>query len=246
MRFSLFFCFITFIINHNAYADKASYYDTYDALLKRHVVRCEEDGTHLSMLDYLSWSQDIRHQTTMNAFATTNIEALNRNEQLAFWINAHNFFTIDLIITHYEQDSIMKLGSPFKSVWKTHKWNINGNKYTLHEIKHTILSSFNEPRIHMAISCASLSCPNLRAEAYHASAIDAQLEAQTIAFMRNSAKGVIIKESTMEISKIFDWHKDDFDGDKGVTQFIIAHLPEAEGKTISGYIDYDWALNGSW
>ena len=93
-------------------------------------------------------------------------------EQLAYWINAYNAFTVELILDHYPVASIrdIKEGVPFiNSVWDIDFIKIEGKTYSLNDIEHRILRrEFDEPRIHFAIVCASISCPKLRNEAFEA------------------------------------------------------------------------------
>ena len=95
----------------------------------------------------------------------------NEAEQLAYWINAYNAYTVKLIIDNYPLKSIkdIKKGLPFiNSVWDIKFIKIEGATYDLNNIEHSILrTKYNEPRIHFAINCASFSCPNLRPEAFH-------------------------------------------------------------------------------
>ncbi len=240
-----FFCMILVMAN-TGLADTHSYKEPYDALLKQHVTAGLKGDVPMTLVDYGSWSQDVRHMQAMQALIEVNPDSLSGKDKLAFWINAYNLLTIDLIIKNNEKESIKNLGSTFKNVWKSHKWKINGNKYTLDEIEHEILRPLGDPRIHMAINCASVSCPDLRNETYHADNLDRQLQEQTIVFLHNDKKGISTSDDTMQVSKIFEWFEEDFGGEDGVKNFIAKHLPETKNKTISGHLDYDWSLNGSW
>ena len=101
-----------------------------------------------------------------------------------------------------------------------------------------------EPRIHLAIVCASVSCPDLRNEPYTAAKLNKQLDEQANAFLRNDKKGLYISEDEIVVSRIFKWFKQDFDKVGGVESFIRgyrADLPVA--YTIDADIDYDWSIN---
>ena len=101
-------------------------------------------------------------------------ESWSEDEQLAYWINVYNAFTIKLIVEHYPVASIKDIGSKIQIPFINSPWDIkfiviNGEKLDLNNVEHGILrKKFNEPRIHFAVNCASFSCPKLRNEAFEA------------------------------------------------------------------------------
>ena len=177
----------------------------------------------------------------------------SREERLAFWINAYNIFSIDLVVRHYPVESIRDIGSFFWPVWKREAGRIAGRGYSLDEIEHEILRPMKDPRIHGAIVCAAISCPNLARSPYRASSLDAQLAASIRAWLARPEKGFSADrgQKRIRVSRIFDWFSEDFGGREGVLSFILAYLPEAEGAWLLGagktaklsYFDYDWRLN---
>ena len=121
-------------------------------------------------MDYQSWGRDV-YINLIDNISSQKLSELSKN--FAYWINTYNLLTIDLIIKTAETQSIKNQGSLFKNVWKKHKWLINEKPITLHEIEHEILRKFGDPRIHFAINCASLSCPDLHNEPFVAKKIEA-------------------------------------------------------------------------
>lgn len=173
----------------------------------------------------------------------------SREEQLAYWINAYNAFTIQLIIENYPLRSIKdlhgKLAVPFvNSVWDNVFIDIQGYAYSLNDIEHRILrKKFNEPRIHFAINCASGSCPVLRPEAYEAGRIEDQLQQQAKLFVNDRIRNQI-GEDEIRISRIFQW----FSGDFTENGTIIDYLNQYSEVKINsdadiGFLEYDWSLN---
>lgn len=170
-------------------------------------------------------------------------------EQIAYWLNAYNGFTIKLIIDHYPLESIKDIGPaiqiPFiNSPWDIRFIGINGKKLDLNNIEHSILrKKFNEPRIHFAINCASISCPRMRREAYSEDKLDVQLNEQAVDFINDPQRN-IINSSQAEVSKIFDWFKGDFTKNGSLKDFLnqYAKIKIAEDVKIS-YNKYDWSLN---
>ena len=171
------------------------------------------------------------------------------NEQLAYWINAYNAFTIKIIIDHYPVKSIKEIGGKMQiplvnSTWDIPFIEIGGKELSLNDIEHRILrQEFNEPKIHFAIVCASKSCPLLRSEAYKAINIDEQLREQALAFINDKSKNQIAADH-IEISKIFSWFEGDFIKDGSLIEFLNKYSSTKINQNAQvGYLDYDWALN---
>lgn len=171
-----------------------------------------------------------------------------KDEQLAYWINAYNAYTIQLIIRNYPVESIKDLGGSIFRVntsWDIEFITICGNQYNLNDIEHgTIRKRFNEPRIHFAVNCASISCPKLLNEAFEAKTLDSQLNRVAREFISNPKKNKISSEKA-ELSKIFKWFSGDFKAThEDVIDFINAHSDEkiSESTEII-YMDYNWGLN---
>ena len=128
----------------------------------------------------------------------------------------------------------------FSPVWTHPAGVIGGREVTLRELEHGILRKMGEPRVHFAINCASISCPNLRLEAYRSELIHQQLHDQTKQFL-NSEKGLYQKGNKIYISKIFKWFEEDFDEMGGVETFILKYRPDVKGTiNRASYRLYDW------
>ena len=184
-------------------------------------------------------------------------EAWPRQEKIAFWINAYNAFTIKAILDNYPIKSNWKasLRYPKNSirqipgVWDELKFKALGRELTLNGIEHEILrKEFKDPRAHMALVCASVGCPPLRAEAYTGAALDAQLDDQARQFLKNPAKFRADRgEGKVYLSPIFKWFAEDFK--PNALAFVARYADEdagaylKEGKFKVSYLDYDWSLN---
>ena len=235
--------FIILPITSQAYAQ--SYADDYDGLLKDYVKPATGDGISYNGVDYNSWAKDARHAKVRDAVLAIDPDSLtSKEEKLAYWINAYNILTIDLITRTGEQKSIKELGSIFKSPWDKYDWEIAGKKYTLNNIEHDTIRKMGEPRIHFAVNCAAKSCPDLRAEAYRADKLDAQLDEQTNLTLDNDTKGFSKGNGNeVRVTKIMDWYGEDFDnGDVG--SWLAAYRPDTvDAKTNVKFLKYDWSLN---
>ena len=173
----------------------------------------------------------------------------DKNDHLAFWINAYNAFTVKLIVKNYPVVSIKDLGGSIYKVntpWDEKFIHIGEETYDLNNIEHGIIrKEFNDPRIHFAVNCASISCPPLRNEAYVGSKLNAQLDDQAKRFINVPTKNKITKGKA-QLSKIFTWFKGDFTASGlSIAEFINQYSEvKMTKKTKVTYFDYDWNLNG--
>ena len=218
----------------------------YAELLDAHVSQGEINGTSLNVVNYSGIKSDARFQEVARQFASASEAGFqSKQEKLAFYINAYNFFAMKMVVDHWPLESIRDVGSWISPVWKKNVGVLAGREVTLHEVEHEILRKLDEPRIHFAIVCASVSCPDLLAEPYRGDTLDEQLEQQTLAFLNNEKKGLRIEKQEIRLSKIFDWFEDDFESVGGIESFVRQYKPSLpSGFDVETDIHYDWALNG--
>jgi len=203
-------------------------------------------------VDYAGFKKDeARLDEYLAQLAKINPNPLSRDEQFAYYTNAYNAWTIKLILTGYPGvESIKDLGSLFKSPWKKKFVKLDGKVITLDNIEHDILRPrFNDPRVHMAVNCASKGCPPLWSEPFMGDRLNEQLNAVTRNFINNPVFNRL-EGNTLYVSKIFKWFSEDFDDD--VIGFVEKYAEGELKRTITAnrssievdYLDYDWALNG--
>jgi hypothetical protein len=220
---------------------------TFDALLKKHV---NKEG----WVNYEGFKEDraeLKKYLDLIQNNAPNDKTWSKEDRLAYWINAYNAFTIELILQYYPVESIKDIGSKIQIPFVNTPWDIKfikigGKEMDLNNIEHSILrKEFNEPRIHFAVNCASYSCPVLRAEDYTGAKIEQQLKEQAISFVNDERRNKISSTSA-QLSKLFDWYSGDFTENKNLKDFInqFAKVKIAD-KTKVSYIDYDWRLNDS-
>ncbi len=185
-----------------------------------------------------------------------DVRKLGRAEQFAFWANLYNAKTIDIVLDKYPVASIkdIRLGGGLFAVvtggpWKKQVVTVNGIKLSLDDIEHKILRAlFKDARVHYAVNCASVGCPNLRREAFTGATLEAQLDAGASDYI-NSPRGFVQKDGGITASKIYTWFKADFGGSaKGaITHALKYAKPElAAALKAAGDINdyaYDWQLN---
>ncbi|CAH8285069.1 uncharacterized protein DUF547 [Mariniflexile fucanivorans] len=162
-----------------------------------------------------------------------------KEENLAYWINAYNALTIDLILRNYPIKSIKDIKNP----WGQKLWQLGDTWYNLSDIEHEILRKMDEPRIHFAIVCASVSCPKLSNEAYSSKNLNHQLTKATKDFLSDSSRNFISKD-TLELSKIFQWFSKDFKQNGDLIDFLNLYTNfQISAKAKLNYKDYNWNLN---
>jgi hypothetical protein len=229
-------------------------YADYARLLNKYV----SDG----LVDYARMKADRGLiDSLIDDLASADLSGASSDQQLAFYINAYNLITLRSIVDHYPVESIKDIDG----VWDDTKWELAGGRLTLNDIEHEILrKEFNEPRIHVAIVCASTSCPPLVSHPYLPDKLNLQLpEAARNFVMSSDYNKLDPDEGSAEISSIFDWFGDDFiDGyydknyfpslskkENAVLNFLIAQFPEPQREKLLtasykiSYLDYDWSLN---
>lgn len=197
---------------------------TWNHLLNKHV---SENG----VVNYQGFKKDramLDRYTETLSNTPPQKKRWSMEEQLAYWINVYNAFTVKIIVDHYPVKSILEIGNQLNlpgdlSVWDHPFVLIDGKKYSLNEIEHEIIRiEFDEPRIHFAVNCAAKSCPILLNEAYTADRLDEQLQQQTARFINDQKFNKIHGPNKAEVSRIFDWYTEDF---------------TKNGQTIAEYID---------
>jgi len=248
-------------------------YSTYNNLLNKYVknARVDYQGFIDSRAEFETFLK------SLGEVQEGDFQNWTEQQKLAFWINAYNAFTIKAIIDHYPinrgfsvvgifyapSNSILQI----KGVWTKLQFRAVGRMVTLDEIEHQILrKKFNEPRIHMAINCASISCPDLSNEAHRADKLEEQLTSASANFVNNPQKGVLIDQESrkVKLSKIFKWFGEDFMQNYGsdvlsseyslkenaVLNFAAQYLESKKAREYVmknrvkiGYLDYDWHLN---
>ncbi|PDW02651.1 DUF547 domain-containing protein [Candidatus Viridilinea mediisalina] len=195
----------------------------------------------------------------------------SRSERLAFWINLYNALVIDAVIAYDVRTSVTSQWAGL-GFFRRAAYLIGGQRCSLEDIEHGILRANRgnpflpgpqfgandprrawmveplDPRIHFALNCASRSCPPIGI--YSADLIEDQLELATRSFVDSD---VVIDQARnqVQISQIFRWYRDDFDGPLGIVALLRRTLPDdprrawlmQANRGQLAYRDYDWGLN---
>ncbi len=207
---------------------------TWDDLLQKHV---SDDGS----VNYKGFNSNRKALTNYMASLSENMpnDAWSKLDKMAYWINAYNAMTVDLILRSYPVKSIKDIDDP----WKRRLWKLGSKWYNLDEIEHRILRKMDEPRIHFGIVCASYSCPKLLNEAFTASKLDMQLTKATKDFLKDPERNEL-SQKKIKLSKIFKWFAKDFKAEGSLIDFLNKYSDIAiSSNAAKSFKDYNWSLN---
>ena len=227
-------------IDHSAWA----------GILRRHL-QIGADG--INRFDYanVGSSDGVALAAYLSSLEKVSPSGLNAAEQHAYWINFYNALTVKVILDHYPVGSIRDITSGFLSSgpWDMPLVSVDGRTLTLNNIEHDILrADWREPRVHYALNCASVGCPNLQPVPYTGENLDVELDAAARGFV-NHPRGVALQAGRLSVSKIYSWYAGDFGGTDAA---IIAHLRHYASPQLASRLSgvsridsyqYDWRLN---
>lgn len=165
-----------------------------------------------------------------------------KNRVLAFYINLYNALTVKLILNHYPLKSIRDIQNP----WGQTVFYIDKKGLSLDDIEHKILRTLDEPRIHFAINCASVSCPRLRPNAFTEAGLEHELNKSVTEFFKDP-DNFTIKDNALYLSPILKWYRADFElvYDNLINFINRYHDLPLKNDTKIRFLSYNWNLNES-
>jgi len=194
--------------------------------------------------------------TFMQTLAITDPSGWSEPRQIAFWINAYNAATVYQVVERYPLDSVRDVGALFGLLGGFFKqpYRIANDDRTVDNIEHDILRpTFNDPRIHWTLVCASFGCPRLLRRPYLADDLEPLLDEVSFEFIANPrALQIDDANTTLHLSSYFDWYGDDFAGEAGdIIDYILMYAAADKAAWIRSnrdamrvrFMDYDWTLN---
>ena len=209
----------------------------WDKLLKQNV---REDG----LVAYEGFKADQKILNDYVQYLSEQVpdKSWSYEEQLAYFINVYNANTIKLIVDNYPVESIKKVDATISPFLKNFIF-IGEKEFSLADIEKGFLQKMNEPRIHFAINCASISCPKLLREAYTAENVNELMDRAAKEFI-NSDKNDI-SENSAKVSEIFKWYKKDFlNQSESIIDYINQYADTKINPNVElSYIEYNWDLN---
>ena len=226
----------------------------WDKFLKQYVVAPHPSGINRVRYQAVTPEDLESLKNYLEEMQNVAISNYNRAEQKAYWINVYNAATVDLIVARFPLKSIRDInispGFLARGPWGAKLFSVEGERLSLDDIEHRILRPiWKDNRVHYALNCASLGCPNLQPAAFTAENLETSLNRGAIDFI-NHPRGVTIQKGRLQVSSIYVWFQEDFGGD---AEELMEHwqkyanppLADALEKYSGGLAhDYDWRLNG--
>ncbi len=218
----------------------------WETILARHLVM---GGDGVARVRYADVPLD-ELRRFIGAMQQVDVTRLNRDAAFAYWANVYNAVTVAVVAEAWPVRSIRDIGGGLLSPgpWREKRFSVLGQALSLDDIEHGIMRPvFGDARVHYAVNCASIGCPNLKATPWRAANLSADLDTAARAYV-NHPRGVEVTSRGLLVSSIYDWFKADFGGtDAGV----IAHLgsyaddPAVGTETRIRGDRYDWAVNSA-
>jgi len=239
--------------SHDANSKLTIDHSQWDDLTRRFVLPTR-DGINLFAYSKFETADKSQLKVYISALSKTPIRQYNRGEQMAYWINLYNAITVNLILDNYPIASIRDVKSGFFSFgpWDKELIVIGGEAMSLNDIEHRVLRPiWQDSRIHYAVNCASMGCPNLQSSAFTAENTETMLDLAAVEFI-NHPRAVQVKYGKLRLSSIYNWYKIDFGG---TDASVIDHLRQYAKTPLADQLDnidsidnddhYDWSLNSS-
>ena len=225
----------------------------WDIMLKKYLVTSHPSGINRFRYGSVLAADRQILAEYLRKLQTAKISSLNGKEQKAYWINLYNALTVQVILDHYPVKSIRDIdispGLFSNGPWDAKLLTIEGEKVSLNDIEHRILRPiFKDSRLHYALNCASLGCPNLQPKAYTVANTEALLEAGARAYI-NNPRGARMVKGKLYVSSIYQWFQVDFGGsEEGVIKHLLHYAEDGLADSLRTYTgglrdEYDWSLN---
>ena len=222
------------------------------AFLVRYL-RIGEDGVHRVAYGAVTPSDRARLDRYIAHLSALPISQFNRAEQMAYWINLYNALVVQLVVDHYPIASIRDIGkgsdAPGVGPWRRKLVEVEGTPLSLSDIAHRILRPiWRDPRVHYALACGAVSCPNLQPEPFYADQLDRQLSEAAMAYV-NDRRCIRIEGDQLGLSSLYRWYREDFGPtDRDVINHLMAYAEPNLAMKLQGFDrisddGFDWRLN---
>jgi len=237
---------------HDPTSAQAIDHGAWEAFLTSYL-RIGADGVHGVAYGLVTPADRRALDAYIDGLSRVPISSYSRPEQMAYWINLYNALLVRVVLEHYPIASVHDIGASSKpgagETWKEPRVEIEGTPVSLHDIEHRILRPiWQDPRIHYALSCAAVGCPNLQPEPFQADRLERQLSQAAMAYI-NDARCIKTDGERLVVSSIYRWYLDDFGGsDLGVINHLMAYAEPGLAMDLQQFDriaadDFEWRLN---
>lgn len=227
----------------------------WEEFLQKYVDTSDASGIHLVRYGQVSKADKAALESYLQALQKIEVTGLNRSEQMAFWINLYNAKTLAIVLQNYPLASIRDIRLSNNVIangpWDSPVLEVEKQKLSLNDIEHHILRPlWKDPRVHFALNCASMGCPDLAVSAFTSENLETLLDRGARAFI-NAPRGLAWKGEQLLLSSIFNWYGSDFGSNQRELLLTLAQwIPPLSKKKLEEYhgkinYQYDWKLNES-
>jgi Protein of unknown function, DUF547 len=224
----------------------------WDAFLVRYL-RIGAEGVHRVAYGEVTPADRALLERYIAQLAGLPISDYGRAEQMAYWINLYNALVVRLVVDHYPIASIRDIGSgtgaPGAGPWRQELVEVEGIALSLYDIAHRILRPiWRDPRVHYALACGAVGCPNLQPEPFEADQLERQLSEAALAYI-NHSRCIRIEGDQLALSSLYRWYRDDFGGtDRDVINHLMAYAEPDLAMKLQRFDQisddgFDWRLN---
>ncbi len=227
-------------------------HDAWQQVLDEYVMP-GEDG--INLVAYAKLAEGSGHDLLKRYIReTTAIDprGLSKDEQFAYWVNLYNAVTIDVVLQYPKKKSILRMGKRLFAIgpWDDEVITVAGEAVTLNDIEHRILRPiWQDHRIHFAVNCASIGCPNLSKTAYRADNLEAMLDEAERDYLNHDRGVEIVSDRKVRLSSIFKWYREDFaESEEALLRDYVAVRRDDVKALLATKrpgvdYEYDWSLN---
>lgn len=203
----------------------------------------------------------------VNELTDIPVAQLNKDEQLAFWLNLYNAASLRVMFDQFnstgaagkdfasrnpwtdtQKFSIKKIYTASENPWTIRNLTVSGVTLSLNDIEHRILYAYWKPELVIyGLSCPLRGCPALNKAPFHGSQTEQQLTAAAQRFIADTGN-VKLKGGALRVSELYQWHQALLGGQAGVLEHLRKYAGPrgaelAAATQIAGY-DFDWKLAG--
>ena len=220
-------------------------------LLDRHVF-ARSDQVHLFAYGDLTRAERGQLDSYIQNLATYPVDALDRREQYAYWLNLYNALAVRLVLSRYLVLSIRDIdfgGGPIGDGPFDRKLvAVLGEPVSLSDIRNRILRPiFNDPRLHYGLCDAAIGAPNLQRRVFTGDRVDRMLDGAALDYV-NHPRGVRREGPRLVLSGLYDWYATDFGETPAsvlshVRRYASPGLVTHLGSALALHHEFDWSLN---
>jgi hypothetical protein len=222
-------------------------HDAWDRILNLYAQR-NDDGVNRFAYGAITQSDRAALKTYLKMLQAVRPQDFGRDEQFAYWVNLYNAATVNLIVDAYPVKTIRDLGFATSGPWRKKILMVNGERLSLDDVEHGILRPvWKDVRIHYAVNCASIGCPNLALKAYRAETLETMLEQAARDYI-NHPRGFALTNGKLTASSIFKWYQSDWGSEANILAHARTYASAVTAKYLNAAVSiddyaYDWALN---